>query len=1055
MFLSPKTITGIVKILIVVVLLCNVPLPAQQYQRFEHLSFEDGVAHNLVHCILQDRQGYLWLGTMYGLVKYNAYSYIIYRNDPDNLNSLSNDDVTSLHEDRLGNIWAGTFGGGVNKYDRMTGRFIRYAPDPSDHNAITNGIVWTICEDHAGSLWFGTNGGGLNRFDLATQKFTHFMHDSTSSNSLSENIILSVVEDTSGDLWIGTKSNGVDRLDHERATFTHFRNQPDNPSSLSSNNIKKLYVDRDKNLWVCTYHGGLNKFVRAKGQFLHNFNEYSNPNGAKITDVNTIIQDTSGIFWIGTPYGLIRFDPAKVEYSHFYHTPLDENSLSNNDVVDLFEDRSGLLWIGTFHGGVDKLFTGKRRFSHFKHIPDDSTSLSENTVHAIFEDRGGVLWIGTDEGLDKFDDSKGTFHHYSWGRKAKSGMAVHAIAEDHSGNLWIGTEQGLIQLDKDGKKSKWYRHEPFNPNSLCNDAITCIHAGAKHNEEMWIGTPDGLEQFNPSTGIFVHHTHIESDPMSLSHNSVFSIYEDHSGVLWIGTFGGLNMYDQTKNRFTHFSQNPKDPQSLSNNYCLSMLEDRSGRLWVGTGGGLNRLDRTSGTFTHFMRKNGLPHNVICGIVEGQQGDLWFSTFGGLSRFNIKTEKFMNFDVSDGLQSNMFKEGAFCKRKNGTICFGGINGFNVVAIDSIPHNRFVPPVVIASFMLFDNTNKDFLATHPGVSLIELSYKENFFALAFSSLDYTQPEKNQYAFKLEGFDKDWVYSGNRRFARYMNLDPGEYIFKVKGSNNDSLWNETGTELRIMITPPFWKTWWFYSISVMAVFVLSLSFYNYRVKEKVNRLTELERVRSAENKRVRQRAADDFHDEFGHKLTKISLLSQVIRRTMADGSREAGEYLDKITQTSNELSMGMRDFLWTLNPDKDSVYDVAIRLKDFGDELFNNSQIAFRVHGITKELEQIQLSADWRRHLTLMFKEAMNNVVKHSECENVTLSISHQHGNLEVSLTDDGKGFNVNNGFSGQGLYSMRNRAEKICGGLIIESTTGTGTVVRFNSGPKKSPMLNTEG
>ncbi|HEV8538076.1 MAG TPA: triple tyrosine motif-containing protein, partial [Bacteroidota bacterium] len=309
------------------------------------------------------------------------------------------------------------------------------------------------------------------------------------------------------------------------------------------------------------------------------------------------------------------------------------------------------------------------------------------------------------------------------------------------------------------------------------------------------------------------------------------------------------------------------------------------------------------------------------------------------------------------------------------------------------------------------------------------------------DYTHPERNQYAFKLDGFDDEWVTGGNRRFARYMNLDPGEYVFRVKGSNNDGVWNERGSELHITILPPFWKTWWFYSISAVAFFGSLAAFYNHRVKEKVRRLTELERVRDEENKKVRKRAADDFHDEFGHKLTKISLLGQVMKRTTNGGSSELTEHLTKIIQTSNELSMGMRDFLWTLNPDKDSAYDVAIRLKDFGDELFNSTGIGFRVASLSKDLETVRPGIDWRRHVTLMFKEAMNNAAKHSACRNVSLEIAVKNELVEIRLADDGKGFDVGRSTAGQGLYSMQHRAEKIHGTLNIASQHDKGTIVEF--------------
>ncbi len=1028
-------------------LLSNISLqnsPAQRQYRFEHLSLEEGVAHSLVYCMLQDSKGFIWFGTLYGLVRYDGYTYTTYRYNPDDPNSLSNDDIVSLLEDRLGNLWIGTYGGGLNKLDANTGKMKRYTYDPPREESISQGIVWTICEDHEGILWLGTNGGGMSRLDPRTEKFTRFRHDSTDMNSISEDFILSIVEDSSHNLWIGTGSRGISILNPDRTAFTHISSDPKNPSGLSSNNIKSLYLDKKGELWVCTY-GGLNRYRKEDRTFVRFHNTPSDPNSLSFDFVNTIIQDRSGIYWVGTAFGLNRFDATTGIIKRLHHQPSNDESISSDNITALLEDRSGILWVGTYQGGVDKLIPGKGLFTRFRHQSDDSTSISSAMVNAVLEDHSGTLWIGTDTGINKLIDSTSSFFRYPWKRNIPNtlnGKVVSAIAEDQNGNLWIGTRRGLNRLDRERTKFTAYPHDHAKAGGLPDEVVTCLVVSKIHPENLWVGTPSGLQKFNIKNESFTRYPSLEHDSIGIGSAHVLSLCEDRSGALWIGTYSGLFRIGADGNSIRRFTQNPYDPKTLSNNYALSMLEDASGTLWIGTGGGLNSLNREDGTFTHFTRKDGLPNSVICGVVEERPGVLWLSTFRGISKFDTHEKKFTNYDISDGLQGNMFNAGAYFRRSNGGIVFGGINGFNIIDTKNVVRNAFVPPIAITSFMLFDNTERDFISTQPHASSISLSHTENFFALAFAALDYTQPEKNRYAFKLEGFDREWNYSGNRRFARYMNLDPGEYIFKVKGSNNNGVWNETGKELRIVIMPPFWKTWWFYSLSAIAMLSLVVTVYNYRVKEKVRRFTELERVRAAENKRVRKRAADDFHDEFGHKLTKISLLGQVIKRALNGSSPELLEHLNRIIQASNDLSMGMRDFLWTLNPDKDSAYDVAIRLKDFGDELYNGTGIGFRVTGLSKELDRIQVAVDTRRHLTLLFKEAMNNTVKHSECSNVTLGIDMNGQMLDLHLADDGKGFNTENGSHGQGLYSMQARAEKMNGSLTIESNPGTGTKVKFS-------------
>ncbi len=1026
----------------------------QPEYRFEHLSLEQGVANNLAYCMLQDRDGFLWFGTMYGLVRYDGYQYVSYRYNPDNPNSLSNDDIVCLLEDRGGNLWVGTFGGGLNRIERATGTMTRYTHDPGDSSTITNGIVWSICEDHGGKIWLATNGGGVEKLDPVTGAWTHYRHDPANTNSLAEDVVFSIVEDAAHALWIATKSSGVNILDSTRMKFTSIRNDPHQRTSLGSDAVRRLYVDAGGDVWVCTYGGGLNRFIRETGTFMRFEHDSTNEKSLSMNVVNTVMRDRSGICWVGTPAGLDRLDPATGGVTRFAHRDSDPNSLSSSNVVALLEDASGLIWIGSYQGGVDKLLTGERRFRYYRHRTEEASSLSENSVHAILEDRTGVLWIGTNEGLNASSDSGRSFRHLTWDPKNEnslSGKIVNAIAEDSSGALWVGTQRGVSRLDPGRKAWTHFRQDPKDMHTLSNDADTAIAASRARPDEVWIGTAVGLNRLNMRDRTMTRFLTDPHDSTSLGNNYVLSLFEDRQGILWVGTFGGLNRFDPARGLFTRYLQDPRDPKSLSNNYCLSMAEGRDGALWIGTGGGLNRLDRGSGAFTHFGRKEGLPNAVICGIIETQPGVFWLSTYLGLSQFTVRTLEAKNFDATDGLQSNMFSAGAYCRRRSGELLFGGINGATAFYPESAPHNAYVPPIAITSFMLFDNTQSNLMAQLPGRRSVTLSYRQNFFGVAFSALDYTEPSKNQYAFKLEGFDEDWIQSGNARFARYMNLSPGEYLLRVKGSNNTGVWNENTPPLRIIITPPFWRTWWFYSLSAAAFCASIFLAYHFRVRQKVARLTELERVRNAENIRVRKRAADDFHDEFGHKLTKISLLSQVIRKALNGGAPELACQLDKVIETSNELSGGMRDFLWTLNPDKGTVHDAVIRLKDFGDELFNSCGVGFEVTGLTKELEEVQLTVDWRRHLTLLFKEAMHNAAKHSGCRNATLSVASEGAKLTVRLTDDGRGFDPCQRSDGQGLTSMRNRADKIGGTLRIAPALGGGTVVEFEGVLRRSPEL----
>jgi ligand-binding sensor domain-containing protein/signal transduction histidine kinase len=1023
-------------------------LHAEEVYRFEHLSLEEGISHNLAYCICQDHRGMMWFGTMYGLVKYDGYSYTVFRHDPDDAGSLSNDDIVSLYEDRSGNLWIGTFEGGLNRLDHASGKFERYLHNKDRPGSIAQGTVWAICGDREGRLWFGTNGGGLDMFDSAANTFIHYRNDPANGNSLSGDFIFSIARDDSNCLWIGTRNTGLDRFDAGRKKFSHFRHHEGNAGSLCSDNIRTLYFDRGGRLWIGTLGGGVDCCDARNGTFIHHSHDAKNPASIAVDYVTAIAEDNSGNFWFGTPYGLERYDPLANSFVRLTHSDADPNSLSSNNIVALLQDRSGVLWIGSYLGGIDKYVPGENRFREYHHVPANSASLDDNNVTALLEDHAGILWIGTGRGLNKFNDAEETFQRTALERNSGTSSgeySVTSLAENPRGELLVGTTNGLALLDSKRGNAVFYRHSSGDISSLCSNSVTAIHAprdtAAESSPGIWIGTASGLDLFDPVKKTFTHFIHNERDSLSLNHDYIMSIHSDDEGALWVGTFSGLNRLRKDRSGFDHIAMNPDIPSGLSNNYLLSMYDDHRGSLWIGTGGGLNRYSKSGGTFSHFFRKDGLPNDVICGITEERPGILWLSTNNGISRFDVQAKTFANFTIADGLQSNMFLKGSYCRRKNGDLVFGGINGFNIVHAQATPPSSFIPPVIITSCSVAGRGEIGISDDIRGSLSIRLPYDQNNLAIAFASLDYVQPEKNRYAFTLEGFDGGWIQGGAGHSAEYMNLPPGEYRFLVRGTNHDGIWNITPAELRIAISPPFWRTWWFYSLTAVLCCVVIVSGHTYRLRGKVRRLNEMERVRNDENKLVRKRAADDFHDEFGHKLTKIYLLSQVIKRSLDPVSADLAGHLDKISQTSNDLSMGMRDFLWTLNPDRDTLYDVAVRLKDFGDELFNYGNCGFRVSGISKDFEDIQLAVDWRRHLLLIFKEAMTNVVKHSGCGNVTLNIACSGGTLEVCLHDDGKGFTGDCDSGGQGLTSMRNRAEKINGKLAIESAPGRGTTVRF--------------
>ncbi|MCI0691977.1 histidine kinase, partial [candidate division KSB1 bacterium] len=800
--------------------------------KFERISLEQGLSQNTIYCILQDRKGFMWFGTQDGLNKFDGYDFKVYKHDPQDPNSLSNNVVRTIYEDRAGTLWIGTNGGGLNKLDGEKDSFTHYRHDPNDANSLSDNYVLSICEvsrHGRRTLWIGTRYGGLNQFEMETGRFTRYQNDPNDAGSLSDNYVISIYEDSlhgGSTLWIGTYGGGLNKLileesNRERGVFNRYQYDSTASDDLGHKQIRVIYEDRAGTLWLGT-GGGLDKLDRRDGTVTHYHHDSNDPASLSASAVWSIFesrQGRDGLLWIGTGNGLNQFDRAAEKFYRYHHDPNDPNSLSDNYIRSICEDRSGMLWIGTWNGGINKLDRRRGMFTHYRNIPNDPNSLSHNNVRAIYEDArdgGNTLWIGTrGGGLNKFDRQKQAFTHYKDYPNDPNGLShnyVWSIYEDRAGNFWISTYgDGLKRFERKKERFTHYRHDPADPNSLSRNSVTPIYED--RSGMLWIGTDvGGLNIFDREKETFKHYKHDANDSTSLSHDNIWSIFEDRSGVLWIGTDGGgLNRFDREKEVFKHYKNEPDNPQSVSNNHVFCIHEDSrsAGTLWLGTwGGGLNKFDTATEKFVHYTEKDGLPNDVIYGILEDDHGNLWLSTNKGISRFNIQTETFKNYNTHDGLQSYEFNAGAYHKSKSGEMFFGGINGFNAFYPDEVKDNAYIPPIVITAFKKFDQIAKrDIAATDE----IALSYKDKYLTFEFVALDYTNPEKNQYAYIMEGFDETWIDAGTRRFVSYTNLDPGNYVFKVKGSNNDGVWNEDGVAVKITITPPPWKTWWAFTLYV----------------------------------------------------------------------------------------------------------------------------------------------------------------------------------------------------------------------------------------------------
>ena len=820
-------------------------LSAQEGQlRFERISIEQGLSHSTVWAIHQDALGFLWFGTQDGLNRYDGYDLEVFKQDPDDPDSLSASEVFDIYEDRGGMLWIGTRGGGLNGFHRAEERFEHFRHDPQDESSLSHDWVWTILEDRAGTLWVGTD-DGFNR-SHGDGTFTRYLHDPDDPSSLPGRRVFAVLEDRAGELWIGTDA-GLSRFDRGTETFTRVHADSTDTGEKSGDEVFAIQEDLDGRVWIATRRG-LCRFDRATGAFARFRHDPADPRSLSQAWLPSLLVDSAGVLWIGTqPGGLNRLEggrdaggEAPLAFSHYRRDPIDPHSLSSDSVLAIHEDRTGVLWLGT-RAGVNKYVPASAQFVTYRQRPGRQPTLSGERVWAIYEDRAQTLWVGTVEnGLNRIDRRRGTIDHYGHDPGRPGSLrhgTVSAILEDRSGVLWVGTWGGLSRLDDHSEpgapaRFRHYRYDPADAGSLSDNRVLTLREDSAGR--LWIGTAQGFQYLDRETGRFVR-VFDPDDPQSPAREAFYAIAEDRSGTLWFGSFtGGLYQLDRgamdalgpggATHRLRRLRHDPADRNSLSSDRIAVIHEDRGGELWIGTySGGLNRLDAGREEFRHYRERDGLPSDSVLGILEDADGNLWLSTYFGLSQLDPASETFRNFDLEDGLQDNVFNSGSSFRSPSGEMFFGGIHGLNAFFPDRIAVDPVAPPVVVTEFQLFnkpaplrrDDPDSPLERSILETESLTLSHRHYAFGFEFAALHYAKPRKNRYAYRLEGFDRDWIVADStKRFAQYSNLDPGRYVFRVKASNGDGVWNEQGSAVRITVRPAPWKSWWAYALYALVI-------------------------------------------------------------------------------------------------------------------------------------------------------------------------------------------------------------------------------------------------
>ena len=971
-------------------------------ENFSSFKILQGLKQPLICSMMQDKDGNLWFGTYSGGVsKYDGKYFTNYTSSQ----GLSNDGVWSMIQDRNGTIWFGTYGGGISMYDGKS--FTNFNID----GGVGKNVVRAILQDKAGDLWFGTSNGVTN---FNGKSFTHY----TTVQGLCNDLVYCMTEDRNGNIWFGT-AGGVSRFD--KTSFANYTTA----QGLGNDSVLSMKEDRSGNLWFGT-HKGVTKYDGKT------FSSYSVSRGSGNEDVNSIMEDRTGNLWLATSGGIIKFEGGSFTR---YTT---SQGLSNNKVTCMLEDKAGNLWFGTNGGGAAR-YDG-RTFTHLT----TAQGLCHNEVMRTVEDKDGNLWFATwGGGISKYDGN--SFTNYSI-TEGLSHNNVFSILLARDGILWFGTGRGITRFD--GTYFTNYTAEQ----GFSNDEVWSI--SQDKNGLIWFGTfGGGVISYDGKS--FAHY----STKQGLSGGIVMCIMQDKNNTMWFGTYGGgLNKYDGRT--FTHFTRD----NGLSSNEVMDILQDKNGTIWIGTiGGGINKYNGKD--FTNFNTTQGLSNEIVMGILEDPNGTLWISTRNGLNRLMkhahsyatkendtihpVESPWFKNYLFADGfLGVNCYVNSIF-RDSRGNIWLGTGDRLTCFHPDREIPDTIPPNIQLSNVALFnENINWLNLENKKDTSFIlgngvnvgnikfsglskwynvpenlNLSYSNNYLTFKFIGITTKSPYKVRYRYKLDGLDQNWSSISDRTEAPYGNLPHGQYTFRVKAMNSEGFWSPE-LKYAFVIRPPWWQTWWF-RLSALAVTVYLLySFYRFRL----NQVLRLQVIRN--------KIASDLHDDIGSTLNSISIYSEVARQDAAMHEHA----LSMIGESSRKIIDAMSDIVWTINPENDNFENIILRMRSLTYNLMRAKNIEHTFHA-NELLNSRNLSMEDRRNFYLIFKEALNNMVKYSGATKAQILLMEEKNRIKLTVRDNGIGFDTTLQSNGNGLKNMRIRAEEMKALLKIESEKGSGTNIEL--------------
>lgn len=885
-------------ILLLFILTSQLPCWAQEQLRFVSYKAEDGLSDYTIKSITQDEKGFIWIGTSNGLNRYDGYSFKTFFHDPEDSNSIGSNSIQSLYIDVKKQLWVGTRQAGLALFNPVNQQFTHYQHQEGNPNSLSSNEINTITGDAQGNLWISTYEQGLNYLDVSNNQVTRFIADPNNPNALVSNNIRALCLDSRGNLWVGTSKSGISCLNLKTKTFTNYHHQENSENSISEDRINCIYEDADSIIWIGTYTNGITSYDFRTGKFTQ-YHQYKEQEGRTYISAKQILEDSQGRLWIGSwGDGIYFFNRQKQQFTNFRKNLDDPFSLTDSRVLSMFEDRAGQLWVGT-EANMSRADITSGRFQHFFYQKDNPNSLAGNNVYSIIESRQGEVWVGTyDGGLTRYNAKDNKFYRYTH-QKNKSntliGKTVWSVFQDSKDRVWVANSGGLCLYRP---KTDDFQRFLNTADRLRDHTILCLTE--TQDGTLWMGTwGTGMVAYHPDEKTYQVYRHDSNNPKSISTNSVRTIVEDSKTQLWSGSYNGLNLMDRASGTFQRFEHDPNNPLTISSNVITCLFEDAKKQLWVGTNGGLNKYYPKNQTFTRYLVDDIRNQVEVKGILEDDQGFLWLSTAQGICKFNPTDKSTTWYDQLDGLQAQNFTPSANFKGQDGAFYFGGTNGFNKFYPTKITPNTYKPPVVITNFLLFNKQQKisknavlqaDLNYRHE----IHLKYDENIFAFDFAALNYRQAEKNQYQYKLEGVDEDWVsVNHSYRRATYTRISPGTYTFRVIASNDDGLWNEEGLSIQVIISPPWWNTWWAKIIWWTLPIALAIAFYWYRISSLNQQKELLEKQVEIRTAEIREKNAM-LEAQKGEILTQAENLQQANEEILSQK-----EYVESAYQNVQLLS------------------------------------------------------------------------------------------------------------------------------------------------------------